>query len=229
MVDPSLVLQAKDLIAGDILLFRWIEPDRLARKIAAETGSPYTHAAIYLGNGGIAESVSPNGVVRDDLAGAIAESQYVGVLRSQLGFGGERPALLRGFVDSTIASGMPFHRNALVSFTDESREFFDNALERVRDNYGQFTTSAEMAARSYFCSGFVVACLQAVGLIGDSAQAAYPPQYFSPAHLHGDPTFGWLLGFLIPHAGDDVPEDDPLLTHATRWNEIEEVPWWKQP
>lgn len=226
--DHLLSLKPEDLLPGDILLFRWSEPDSLARRISAGSGSPYTHAAIYVGDGMIAESVSPEGVVENALAEAICESECVGVLRSQLGFNGERPAALASFVTSVIAEGKPFHRHALVSFTDESRDFFDNALERVRDNYGQVATSAELAARSYFCSGFVVACLQAVGLIGDSAQIAYPPAYFSPAHLHSDPTFGWLLGFLLPPGGS-VPHDDPLLAQATRWADIEEEPWWGHP
>ncbi|MEO5324273.1 hypothetical protein PV773_13225 [Mesorhizobium sp. CC13] len=227
-IDTSLILQPEDLRPGDILLFRWSEPDSLARRISAGTGSPYTHAAIYVGDGIVAESVSPHGVVQNALADAIEESECVGVLRSQLGFKGDRPAALASFVTSVIAEGKPFHRHALVSFTDESCEFFDNALERVRDNYGQVATSADLAARSYFCSGFVVACLQAVGLIGDSAQVAYPPAHFSPAHLHADPTFGWLLGFLLPPGGS-VPQDDPLMTEATRWADIEEEPWWQHP
>ncbi|MBN8918309.1 MAG: hypothetical protein J0I31_22205 [Rhizobiales bacterium] len=227
-IDTSLILQPEDLLPGDILLFRWSEPDSLARRISASTGSPYTHAAIYLGDGIIAESVSPDGPVQNALADAIGLSECVGVLRSQLGFNGERPAALASFVKSVIAEAKPFHWHALVSFTDESREFFDHALERVRDNYGQVATSAELAARSYFCSGFVVACLQAVKLIGESAQVAYPPEYFSPAHLHSDPAFGWLLGFLLPPGGS-IPHDDPLLAQATRWADIDEVPWWEHP
>jgi cell wall-associated NlpC family hydrolase len=50
----ELLIYATNLLPGDILLFRSIDQKRHQRKISAVTGSPYTHAAIYLGNGDLA-------------------------------------------------------------------------------------------------------------------------------------------------------------------------------
>jgi hypothetical protein len=70
-----------------------------------------------------------------------------------------------------------------------------------------------------------LACHQAAGIIDNSAQVAYPPEYFSPAHLYEDATFGWLFGYLLPEGGS-VPSNDPLLLKSTLWREIDERPWW---
>jgi hypothetical protein len=73
---------------------------------------------------------------------------------------------------------------------------------------------------------FVTACYEAVGIIGPSAQVAYPAEFFSPANLYQDATFGWLLGYRVPMNGE-VPQDDPVFTNATLWRDIEETPWWE--
>jgi hypothetical protein len=50
--------------------------------------------------------------------------------------------------------------------------------------------------------------------MGETAQVAYQPDFFAPGHLLDDPSFGWLLGCLIPEGGS-LPSDDPLLANAT--------------
>jgi hypothetical protein len=106
-----------------------------------------------------------------------------------------------------------------------SKDHFDNQLDFIRKNYGKVTSHDEFAEQSFFCSAFVVACYTVVGIIGDSAQVAYQPDNFSPGQLHQDPTFGWLLGFLVPEGGS-VPEDDPVLTQATCWRDLMSEWWW---
>jgi hypothetical protein len=223
--DSGLLLQPSDLLPGDVLLYRWREPDELAKRISKATNSPYTHAAICLGNNLIAESMYPEGVVKNHLDASLEGSLCVGVLRTQCGFGPGRRAKLMEFVDAIVAQGIPFHRSALVNFGERSKTFFDNQLEIVRENYGQFATPEQLAARSYFCSGFVVACFEAVGIIDSTAQAAYQPEFFSPAHLYDHPTFGWLLGYLVAEGGT-IPLDDPLNANATKWLDVMDVKWW---
>jgi hypothetical protein len=219
------IMQLSDLLPGDVLLYRPREPDGLQRRVIAATGSPYTHAAIVIDDNKIAEALIPVGVGRIALDQSLEGSLCVAVLRTQLGFGSERQAKLREFVDVVIAQGVPFHRHAANNFGEESRIFFDNQLDHIRDSFGRYSTPEELAAKSFFCSGFVVACYQAVGLIGNSAQVAFPPEFFSPAKLYQEASFGWLLGYIIPQGGF-VPPNDPLIEHATLWRDIEEQPWW---
>lgn len=219
------IIQLSDLLPGDVLLYRPRQPDGLQRRVSAATDSPYTHAAIVIEDNQIAEALIPDGVGRSALSQFLEGSVCVAVQRSQMGFGKERRAKLREFVDAVIAQKVPFHRQATINFGDASKVFFDNQLDHVRDKFDQYSTAEQLAAKSFFCSGFVVACYQAVGIIDSSAQVAFPPEFLSPAKLYQDPTFGWLLGYLIPQDGF-VPPDDPVMKHATFWRDIEEKPWW---
>lgn len=219
------LVQLSDLMPGDVLLYRPREPDRLQQRVTAATNSPYTHAAIYLGEKTVAESVIPDGVLISELDESLDGSLCVGVLRTQMVFGEDRWKKLREFVSAVTEQGVPFHRHALVNFGEKSSTFFDDQLDYVQRNYGEFSTAEQLAAKAYFCSGFVVACYQATGIIESSAQVAYPPEYFSPAHLYADATFGWLVGYLVPEGGS-VPSNDPLLLSSTLWRDIDERPWW---
>ncbi len=220
-------LEPADLLPGDILLYRPKRPDRTGQLITSVTGSPYTHAAIYLGGNLIAEALTPTGVAKSRLDDSLEGSLCVGVLRTQMGFGADRRTKLLDFVDAVVAQGLPFHRSGLIHFQDNSRAFFDQQLEIIAQNYGKSATPKELAAKAYFCSGFVTACYEAVGIIDDTAQVAYPPEFFSPAHLYEHNTFGWLLGYLLPDADDTSdPSDDPLR-FATNWNDLLDIKWWQ--
>lgn len=224
--DSAPLIQPAQLLPGDVLLSRPRQPDGLQRRVSSATDSPYSHAGIYLGEEIVAESVLPQGVTCNSIEETLRDSLCVGVLRTQTGFGAERQRQLREFVTAVIEQSAPFHRHAMVSFGSKSQAFFDNQLDVVRANYGTSSAPDRIAMDGYFCSGFIVACYQAVGIIGPSAQVGYPPEAFSPAHLYEDPTFGWLLGFIVPEGGG-VPQDDPLLLKATHWREIDETPWWQ--
>lgn len=219
------IIQFEDLLPGDILLYRPLNPDALQRRVSGALKTPYTHAAIYLGTDEIAESVIPDGVVINAVRNSLDGNHCVAVMRTQAGFQSPRIVKLREFVEEVIKNGHPFHRHALVNFAKDSVEFFDNQLSVVAQNYGRSSTNEQLAAQSFFCSGFVVACFQAVGIIDISAQVAYPAEFYSPAHLYAEATFGWLLGFLRPE-GNAVPTDDPIQTQATKWNEIDGPRWW---
>lgn len=203
--DGNLALQPSDLLPGDVLLYRPRSPNVVQRAISSATGSPYTHAAIYLGAGIIAESGVPFGVTRSALQDSLHGSDCIGVLRSQLGFGGDRPNKLNEFVGAVMAHNRFYDFVAAATFSKRSVDYFANQLEFVRKNYGKVTSHEEFAEQSFFCSAFVVACYAVVGVIGETAQVAYQPNNFSPGHLGEDPTFGWLLGYLIPEGGAIPP------------------------
>ncbi|MCX5572187.1 hypothetical protein [Kaistia nematophila] len=223
--DSNLVLKIADLLPGDLLLYRGAHLKIHQRKIAEATGSPYTHAAIFLGDGRVAESSFPSGVGTQYVEQSIKGSRCVAVLRSQLGFGGDRPDRLNKFVDAVLEQRRFYNLIAAVNFERESMQYFDSHLEIVRENYGKVNSDEEFAQQSFFCSAFVVACYSVVGLIGPTAQIAYLPSAFSPGSLYQDPSFGWLLGYLVPEGGS-VPTDDPVLTQATLWSDLPDCRWW---
>jgi hypothetical protein len=223
--DSDLIVTPSDLLPGDVLLYRSDRGKIHQRKISEATGSPYTHAAIYLGDGIAAESNFPRGVGKCQVADSIRGSRCVAVLRSQLGFGGDRPHKLNEFVDAVLKHGRFYDLIAVTGFEKASKQYFEDQLEIVRGNYGKITSDEEFARRSFFCSAFVVACYSVVGVIGPTAQVAYLPNAFSPGSLHQDPTFGWLLGYLVPEGGS-VPVNDPVLVQATLWRDLPECRWW---
>lgn len=198
-----------DLQAGDILLCCPLAPDRIQQAISDATGSPYTHAAIVLGDNFLAEAVVPTGVVRNPTASALEGSAHVGVLRSQMVFGPERARRLNKFIDAVVENGLLYNFGDARKWKKNKDEFLTSQLEHIAKHYGEFKTTDEMARAAYMCSSLIVACFAAVGIIGKTAQVAYPPATFAPGDLHDGSTFGWTLGYLIP-VGNIVPESDPL-------------------
>lgn len=223
--DSDLVLAPSDLLPGDVLLYRPRNPNMIQRKISSATGSLFTHAAIYIGDGFVAEAGVLMGVTKSALADSIQGNQYIAVFRTQLGFGGDRPHALNEFVSAVLQKGRLYDFITVAIFKKRSGEYFDNQLEFIRENYGKATSREEFAEQSFFCSALVVACYAVVGIIGETAQVAYQPTHFSPGHLAKDPTFGWLLGYLLPEGGS-LPANEPLLQQATLWRDCQEVRWW---
>ncbi|MBX9989351.1 hypothetical protein [Phreatobacter oligotrophus] len=223
--DSDLIIHQSDLLPGDVLLYRPRNFTNVQRAISKATGSPYTHAAVYLGDGVVAESNVPLGVGKRALTESIGDYRCVAVLRSQSGFQGDRPQKLRAFVDDVLANKRLYNFNKVLCFKSRSDVYFNSQLDFIRENYGKVTARDKLAKQAFFCSAFVVACYTVVGIIGESAQVAYQPNNFSPGHLHQDPTFGWLLGFLVPEGGS-VPADDPVLTQATYWRDVMGARWW---
>ena len=221
-------LNLSDLRPGDVLLYRPRKTTAVQRKISDTTNSPYTHAAIYIGNGTIAESVAWPcfiGVRKRNLKESLEGTLCVGVLRSQIGFGHDRPNKLVSFVDDVQKNKTLYNLVAVLDFKKRSENYFENQLSFIRDNYGKVTPYKKFAKMSFFCSAFVVACYCVVGIIGNTAQVAYEPEFFSPAGLYRDPTFGWLLGYLVPEGGS-IPDKDPLLIEPTQWSNNLNAKWW---
>jgi hypothetical protein len=222
----ALELQPSDLLTGDVLLYRPRAPNLWQTAISAATDSPYTHAAIYIGGGQIADSMPPWGVRKHDLNELLRGSLCVGVLRTQLVFSPDRADKLRKFVEAVTGKRKFYNAVAAMRLPWGSRKYFGDQLEFVRNNYGKVTPGEGFAKQSFFCSAFVVACYTVVGIIGPTAQVAYQPDYFAPGHLLEDPSFGWLLGYLVPE-DRSIPGDDPLLSQATPWRDVPGPHWWQ--
>lgn len=223
--DCPLLIQPDDLLPGDVLLYRPRVPNLVQKAISSTTDSPYTHAAICLGDGLVAESMFPGGVRKRDLKESLKGCLCIAVLRTQLVFAADRAARLFEFVEAVLGNKKFYDAVAAAKVPSASKKYFDNQLEFVRKNYGKVTPVEEFAKQSFFCSAFVVACYSVVGIIGETAQVAYQPDFFAPGHLLDDPSFGWLLGYLIPEGGS-LPPDDPLLANATLWCDNQEARWW---
>jgi Permuted papain-like amidase enzyme, YaeF/YiiX, C92 family len=219
----SLTIRTSDLLPGDFLLFRSIKQKRHQKEISKRIGSPYTHAAIYLGDGDLAEATPPR-VRITSTAKAITANTCIGVLRTQYGFDGPRPQKLREFIDELISQKAKYDLSGVLNFTKKNQAYFQDQLDIINRNYGQVTPRDKFIKRSYFCSALVVACYTIVGIIGESAQVAYPPDVLSPASLYRDPTFGWFLGYLSP-AGHQVPAQDPLESIMS-WRDAADARWW---
>ena len=224
-LDGGLTVSVADLLPGDVLLYRASGQKFYQKQITEVTGSPYTHAAIFLGNGLVAESNFPYGVAKQSVQKSIEGSGCVAVLRSQLGFGGDRPRQLNEFVDSVLEANRFYDLIGVVTFNKAAKQYQENRLDFIRRNYGEVTSNAEFAKQKFFCSAFVVACYSVAGVIEPSAQVAYVPDMFSPGNLYQDPTFGWVLGYLLPEGGS-IPDDDPVQTQGTLWRDLQDLRWW---
>jgi len=78
-------LSVDDLITGDILLCCSSDGkvhEKFREVIRTVTGSKYTHAAIYLGDKLIAESVIPKGVQKDKIENIISSSDHIAIYQA---------------------------------------------------------------------------------------------------------------------------------------------------
>ncbi len=216
-------LSPDDLLPGDVLLYRPKKPNFVQRKIAEATDGPYTHAAIYLGDGQVAESVPPAGVRRRALTETMNEVEHVAVKRSQCGFSDVRPEKLATFVDETIGAGRFYDFVGAARLPDAYEKYRSNEIDILRQSYGAVRTAEEFAKDAFFCSALVVACYSVVGIVGETAQPIFQPKTFSPTRLYEDVTFGWLLGHIVPE-GEAAPEPDPA---QALWRDNMEIKWWK--
>ena len=156
-------------------------------------------------------------------------SLYAAVLRSHLGLKDNRPKLLNDCDENLQRRRHFYDLISVFNFEKKSREYFENQLEYIFDNYETFSSNDEFSERGCFCSAFVVACYSAVGVVGRTAQCAYPTNFFSPAGLYKDSTFGWLLGFLLGENEEGfLIEDDPILKEGTLWQDCMDIStrWW---
>ncbi len=149
--NADLTLNSSQLLPGDVLLYRPRKPNVLQRKISSATGSPYTHAMIYLGSKLVAESGVPRGVQKNTLQKSVLGSLCVAVFRTQMGFGPERTKRLREFVDMVRTRGRFYDVDRALNFVEASGKYFATQLEFIRNNYGQAKTAKEVSEDRFIC------------------------------------------------------------------------------
>lgn len=210
--DRPKVIEAPTLRAGDVLLHYRAKRKGVSGVIESVTGSPYTHASIYLGNDTIAEA-SPPKIRKAPLAEAIADDGHVAVFRSQCGFGADRAARLNEFIDQLIQQNTWYDFRCMLGFNRRKELHDTTQFERLHAFFEEKAPPHTLTNRPFFCSALVVACYCAVGIIDDSAAVIYSPDVYSPGALGNEPTFGHILGYLAP-AGYEVPGDDPFFNNT---------------
>lgn len=215
VLGPPTIIDVDELRPGDILLHYgkwWKVVPFFVRRF---TGSPYTHASIYLGNGEIAEATPPK-VRKSLVANAIKESRHLAVFRSQMGFGKERNECLLNFVEEVINNKARYDfpgawqvRNNKAFLSHQ-----ENAYEKLDAFFSTNPTPRNQVRNAYFCSAFVARCYCQVGIIHPSAEVLFKPTMYSPKGLSEEPTFGHVFGYLTKH-GCAIPRNDPFLKRSS--------------
>jgi hypothetical protein len=203
-------LHPKKLQRGDILVCRPDTFDAIGKRIVKQSKSSYTHAAIYLGGGEVAEARPGHGVCLSRLGELSARYAHVAVLRHPDAFTHDRPARLRDFIQKLISRRAGYSYYGAGRLHAERGKRDEEMLDRIRSYFvrGQ---PLKWKSRNYFCSQLVVACLIDSGFLAESAVAVYPPHSFYPGDFLLDPTFGLRVGFLARAATYQLPADDPFL------------------
>ncbi|MEP4987386.1 MAG: hypothetical protein ABJV68_06805 [Paracoccaceae bacterium] len=215
-------LELGDLLVGDILLHQPTKPKMHQKKISKASGSPYTHASIYIGNDLVLEANPPKVRIRN-LKESLTSEGIIGVLRTQIVFSSDRVEKLQEFAETLIQNGAGYDLSGAFSYTKTRSEYIGNQLAILSESLSTEIESNQFNNRSYFCSALVVACYCVVGIIDESAFPAYPPDIHAPGDLLNDITFGWVLGY-IDIGGAGLPDNDPLR-FGTLWQE-QAGTWW---
>lgn len=205
-------ISVDDLQPGDILLYRNGRKSIVSSLIRWWTRSPYSHAAIYLGNGEILEAIS-SGIKINRLK--LPRGGYIGVMRSQLGFGIERQHILQDFAKQLVEQKARYDFRGVLQFVGpRSQAYHDNisailaGADSIRGN----------ERTRYFCSALVARTWCIVGIADESAWSLFLRDLISPGDIPGNVNFGWFLGYLIS-SGTTVPDCEPMVA-GTIWREV---------
>lgn len=186
-----------DLKAFDILLCygKDSKKDFIGKKIKKITNSDYVHAAIFIGNGYIAESLVKKGVSKNKIQVLLSRYDYIAVLRHPDIWSEDKEITLNNFISKlnnseySISKVLKFEKNKMehkVSINSKLKAYFDNKY-----------TPQEIEKEKYFCSELVVDCFIKVNFISESAAVLYQSDTYSPGDLSKDGTFGFFYGYLL--------------------------------
>ena len=224
---PHSDLTFQDLLPGDVLLHKSRSPTNYHKFISNYKSSPYTHAAIYLGNGMIAEVASQ--IRESKLSHAVSTSCYIGVVRSPLGFNGRRPIVLRHFIKYLLGGRTGFYFLLFSNnFMRNNALFTSKEIARICNKYKYSLIQEGYIRNCHSRAQLIAACFSAVGIISSGTMTKlYELKVYTPELLYSDPTFSWYLGHLIPKGGCIVSNKDPLKYGAVpQWANYPNCKWW---
>jgi hypothetical protein len=194
------------------LLYRTKKKSIASSIIRWWTGSPYSHAAIYLGEGKILEALV-SGIKINPLK--IQPGGYVGVIRSQYEFGHERVKILRDFANQLLENNARYDTLGVLQFVGIKSDVYKDNIAAILSGAADIRGNARTR---YFCSALVARVYCVVGIADESAWSIFLHDLKSPGDIQIDVNFGWFLGYLIP-PGTTVPDDDPLQK-GTSWRKV---------
>lgn len=191
-------LTAAHLQAGDILLHQPRNPRWFEKGIALCTGSPYTHASIYIGDNTIAEARLP--LVRlCNVRKPIRREQALCVLRQHSELNANQVGLLKSFVESALSREARF--DFAFPYTYYSRRLMSKLTPGPRRPVPQGPLGPANCNK-YFCTSFIVDAFRAMGLIDRSERNAYRLGRHAAVDFLRDEKFGYVLGH-IPGSGSE--------------------------
>jgi hypothetical protein len=197
------MLDKSDLRPGDLLLCRGadklLDPRNFARKrIRDLTGSPFTHAAIYLGDDEVGDAVPLKGVSVRRLDALLKDAEYMVVLRHPDAWDEERIAGLRQFIEGLQRAGARYNYEGVKKFQENKDGHAQADLtKKLEDFFANAPADSGFKPDTpFFCSELAVACLVNSGFIDKSAEVVYEPGIHAPGDLARDNTFGFKVGYL---------------------------------
>jgi uncharacterized protein YycO len=214
------LISTKELRAGDVLLCLPAKLGAVGKQIKNVTGSPYTHAAIYLGDNQVGDATA-TGVGFRPVLNLIRQYQHIAVMRNPDAWSRRNTQILRSFILELHGQGTSYNYGGVVRFRrnktqqQESqlcllREYFSNPSDRKKVN---------LSDAPYFCSELIVACFLKTGFIDEAAAIVLHPSNFAPGDLAIDLAFGALVGYLSEKSNYQVPPTDPSIY----WPRFEDI------
>ncbi len=198
------VLNEVDLKSGDILL---CSSSQTSEKINELTDSDYSHAAIYLGKGKIAESAS-GGVRIVLISSLLKEYDHLAVLRNPYIWNERRLKELRRFIDKAINNSASFNRIGMGKYAERKEQHSGSGPERLDKYFEGKLPAIEHDRSTYFCSELVVAAFLSIGAIDQSAAVVITPEVFSPGDVAKEAVFGVFIGYIKSSNEHEIPESD---------------------
>jgi hypothetical protein len=218
------IIQLNQLRAGDILLFifdeepepkglwnkfKWRCFSKITRDIRRQTDSEYTHAAICYDSTNLVHAAklwSPVEMI--DVRDLVSSCKYAAVFRSSCAFRGTQFEKLRRFLERIVRERAGYDFWGAFRYTARKEEDLRTLRERLEAHFNGEQVPSLADKKSFFCSELVGACLCVTGAIEPRAAVVFNPSTTSPAELGRDPTWGTFLGYLVPNATTEIPEND---------------------
>lgn len=183
-------LSACDLRAGDVLLHEPGRPTWYEKGIALGTGSPFTHASIYLGENTIAEARLS--VVRTcSVRSPIKRDKTLVVLRQAPELTEVQVDMLRAFVANALKRGARFDFAFPVTYL---RSRFVSKFAKAPASSEPLGPLQPANCHKYFCVSFIVDAYCAMGLIDQSERHLYRLGRHAAVDLLTDRKFGQVVG-----------------------------------
>lgn len=227
MLEPGDILLCKGNTQGKTL------GAKASFAIEETTGSPYTHAAIYLADQKILDARPIKGIQIRALEDLVTNYDYVAVIRQPEAWSHNRITMLHDFANELDKNRQGYNYKAFkdyllinaskkrLKWTQYKEDHQANLTQKIEGYFsGQAQETEADPIRSYFCSELVAFIFRYVGIIGDGVHLIYDAQYLAPGDLVADNTFGFRVGYIATDASYKIPFDDPVID----WSHVSEIP-----